>query len=114
MEDLAGCRFAAKTARPRREGGLGLDWGVAARRLEEFVDSGEILTPEPVRGGHAIKLLRGCCAAAATATGTRFSRAALTARARSLAIRSLMNPGAYCRLEAALVPLSGYGDRLAA
>src|ERR1700724_1887947 len=59
MEDLAGCRFAAKTARPRREGGLGLDWGVAARRLEELVDSGEILTPEPVRGGHAIKLLRG-------------------------------------------------------
>ena len=59
MEDPVGCRLAAKTARPRREGGLGLDWGVAARRLEEFVDSGEILAPEPVRGGHAIKLLRG-------------------------------------------------------
>src|SRR6202040_3622356 len=41
------------------EGTLGLDWGVVARRLQEFVDCGEILAPEPVRGGHAIKLLRG-------------------------------------------------------
>src|SRR4029453_8747071 len=43
-----------------------------------------------------------CCAAGATTTGTRSSRAALTASPRSFAIRSVVKPGASSRLAGAL------------
>jgi len=51
--------LAAKTARPGREAAIRLYRGVVARRLEEFVDRGEILAAEPVRRREPVELLGG-------------------------------------------------------
>ena len=90
------------------ENRTGLHRGVVARRLQELVDRRTIFFGRGSSGARR-PCGRAAARAGATTTGTRFSRAAPTASPRSFAIRSVVKPGAYRRLDAAPSTMPGTG-----